>query len=70
MFGSAHNPQQGGKAPLKALRLGNNHLDFRDFGDVIGIMQVRRLELSVQTRQQWILLPKHARDTQQTSCAG
>uniref|UniRef100_A0A383VT21 Uncharacterized protein n=1 Tax=Tetradesmus obliquus TaxID=3088 RepID=A0A383VT21_TETOB len=39
VFGSAHNPQQGGKAPLKALRLGNNHLDFRDFGDVIGIMQ-------------------------------
>jgi hypothetical protein len=41
VFGSAQNPQQGGKAPLKALQLGGNHLDFRDFGDVIGIMQVR-----------------------------
>jgi hypothetical protein len=41
VFGSAQNPQQGGNAPLKALQLGSNHLDFRDFGDVIGIMQVR-----------------------------
>lgn len=48
VFGTAHDPQQGGKAPLKALQLGNNHLDFRDFGDVIGIMQVTQMTRMTQ----------------------
>eukprot|EP00882_Tetradesmus_deserticola_P013724 GHRQ01014574.1.p1 GENE.GHRQ01014574.1~~GHRQ01014574.1.p1 ORF type:complete len:428 (+),score=103.26 GHRQ01014574.1:101-1384(+) len=39
VFDPAHNPQQGGKTTLKALQLGNSHLDFREFGDVLGIMQ-------------------------------
>lgn len=40
VYGKAHHPSHpGGKAPREALKLGNNHLDFKEFGDTIGIMQ-------------------------------